>query len=104
MKESREYASQIVNSVMTGEPSVIHGNIGNRGFIPQLPDGCAVEVPVLVDSSGLQPTVVHDRASAGPRRLATGMGAGADAEVGLAQCGRVASVWWVVVRPSGWPR
>ncbi|MES2551454.1 MAG: alpha-glucosidase/alpha-galactosidase, partial [Pseudomonadota bacterium] len=60
VKESHEYASEIVNSVMTGEPSVIYGNIGNRGFIPQLPDGCAVEVPVLVDSSGLQPTVVHD--------------------------------------------
>ncbi len=60
VKESHEYASQIVNSVVTGEPSVIYGNIGNRGFIPQLPDGCAVEVPVLVDNMGLQPTVVHD--------------------------------------------
>jgi alpha-galactosidase len=60
VKESHEYASEIVNSVVTGEPSVIYGNIGNRGYIPQLPDGCAVEVPVLVDASGLQPTVVHD--------------------------------------------
>jgi alpha-galactosidase len=60
VKESHEYASQIVNSVVTGEPSVIYGNIGNRGFIPQLPEGCAVEVPVLVDHMGLQPTVVHD--------------------------------------------
>ena len=60
VKESHEYASQIVNSVVTGEPSVIYGNIGNRGYIPQLPEGCAVEVPVLVDASGLQPTVVHD--------------------------------------------
>lgn len=60
VKESHEYASQIVNSVVTGEPSVIYGNHGNRGFIPQLPDGCAVEVPTLVDANGLQPTVVHD--------------------------------------------
>ncbi len=60
LKESHEYASQIVNSVVTGEPSVIYGNIGNRGYIPQLPDGCAVEVPTLVDHMGLQPTVVHD--------------------------------------------
>ena len=60
LKESHEYASQIVNSVVTGEPSVIYGNIANRGFIPQLPDGCAVEVPTLVDHMGLQPTVVHD--------------------------------------------
>jgi alpha-galactosidase len=57
---SHEYASAIVNSVVTGEPSVIYGNFGNRGFIPQLPDGCAVEVPTLVDDNGLQPTVVHD--------------------------------------------
>jgi alpha-galactosidase len=60
LKESHEYASQIVNSVVTGEPSVIYGNHGNRGFIPQLPDGCAVEVPTLVDHMGLQPTIVHD--------------------------------------------
>ena len=60
VKESHEYASQIVNSVVTGEPSVIYGNHGNKGFIPQLPEGCAVEVPTLVDHMGLQPTVVRD--------------------------------------------
>jgi alpha-galactosidase len=60
LTESHEYASQIVNSVVTGEPSVIYGNIANHGFIPQLPVGCAVEVPTLVDASGLQPTVVKN--------------------------------------------
>lgn len=45
--------------MVTGEPSV-YGNIANHGFIPQLPAGCAVEVPVLVDNNGLQPTVVKD--------------------------------------------
>jgi alpha-galactosidase len=60
VKPSHEYASQIVNSVVTGEPSVIYGNVRNEGFIPQLPDGCAVEVPTLVDDNGLQPTVVKD--------------------------------------------
>jgi alpha-galactosidase len=60
VKESHEYASQIVNSVVTGEPSVIYGNHGNKGYIPQLPEGCAVEVPTLVDHMGLQPTVVRD--------------------------------------------
>jgi alpha-galactosidase len=59
VKPSHEYASQIVNSVVTGEPSVIYGNVLNQGFVPQLPAGCAVEVPVLVDASGLQPTVVQ---------------------------------------------
>jgi alpha-galactosidase len=39
---------------------VIYGNVLNRGLIPQLPEGCAVEVPVLVDWNGLQPTAVPD--------------------------------------------
>jgi len=60
VEASHEYASEIVNSVVTGEPSVIYGNVGNHGFIPQLPAGCAVEVPCLVDDNGLQPTVVKD--------------------------------------------
>jgi alpha-galactosidase len=60
VKASHEYASEIVNSVITGQPSVIYGNVRNQGFIPQLPEGCAVEVPTLVDANGLQPTVVRD--------------------------------------------
>lgn len=60
VEPSHEYASAIMNSVVTGEPSVIYGNIRNQGYIPQLPDGAAVEVPVLVDDNGLQPTVVRD--------------------------------------------
>ena len=58
VKPSHEYAASIVNSVVTAEPSVIYGNVLNRGLIPQLPEGCAVEVPVLVDANGLQPTTV----------------------------------------------
>ena len=60
VKPSHEYASSIVESVVTGAPSVIYGNIPNRGYIPQLPAGAAVEVPVLVDATGLHPTVVDD--------------------------------------------
>ncbi len=60
VEPSHEYASQIMNSVVTGEPSVIYGNFANKGYIPQLPDGAAVEVPTLVDANGLQPTVVRD--------------------------------------------
>ena len=55
---SVEYASEIMNSVWTGTPSVIYGNIANRGYIPDLPEGCAVEVPCLVDANGIQPTRV----------------------------------------------
>ena len=58
VKESHEYASSIMNSVWTGEPSVIYGNVRNTGLITSLPEGCAVEVPCLVDASGIQPTHV----------------------------------------------
>ena len=56
--ESHEYASEIVNSIWTGTPSVIYGNIANHGLISNLPEGCAVEVPCLVDHNGIQPTTV----------------------------------------------
>ncbi len=59
-RASNEYASTIMDSIVTGTPSVIYGNVANHGFIPQLPHGAAVEVPTLVDANGLQPTVVSD--------------------------------------------
>src|SRR5579872_4016749 len=58
VSKSREYASSIMNSIWTGEPSAIYGNIRNNGCIASLPDDCAVEVPCLVDAGGVQPTRV----------------------------------------------
>jgi alpha-galactosidase len=58
--QSKEYASSIINSVWTGEPSVIYGNVRNNGCITSLPDSCAAEVPCLVDASGIQPTYIGD--------------------------------------------
>ncbi|MCM2468530.1 alpha-glucosidase/alpha-galactosidase [Agrobacterium vitis] len=58
VKPSKEYASSIINSVWTGEPSVIYGNLRNNGCITSLPDNCAVEVPCLVDDNGIQPTTI----------------------------------------------
>jgi alpha-galactosidase len=60
VKASHEYASSIVNSVWTGEPSVIYGNQRNNGCITSLPVDCAAEVPCLVDDRGIQPTFVGD--------------------------------------------
>lgn len=54
--QSNEYASQIINSVWTDTPSVIYGNVANNGLITSLPEGCAVEVPCLVDRNGISPT------------------------------------------------
>jgi alpha-galactosidase len=58
--QSKEYASSIINSVWTGEPSVIYGNVRNNGCITSLPANCAAEVPCLVDASGIQPTFIGD--------------------------------------------
>lgn len=55
---SVEYASEIINSVWTGTPSVIYGNVANKGYIKELPENCAVEVACLVDRNGIQPTRV----------------------------------------------
>ena len=60
VEPSHEYASSIINSIWTGEPSVIYGNLPNDGYIPQLPLGAAVEVPCLVDANGVQGTIVDD--------------------------------------------
>jgi alpha-galactosidase len=60
LDRSNEYASLIIHSVETGEPRVIYGNVRNEGLVPGLPDGCCVEVPCLVDRTGVRPTPVPD--------------------------------------------
>jgi len=58
---SVEYGASIVNSMVTGELSVIHGNVPNAsGAITNLPADACVEVPCLVDRSGVQPTTMGD--------------------------------------------
>lgn len=59
VRRSPEYGSEIIHSMETGTPRVIYGNVPNRGLISNLPDGCCVEVPCLVDANGVQPTVVE---------------------------------------------
>lgn len=58
VERSHEYGSLIIHSMETGQPRVVYGNLPNRGLIDNLPQGCCVEVPVLVDKSGLQPTKI----------------------------------------------
>jgi alpha-galactosidase len=55
LKRSEEYASYIVEAHESGRPAVIHGNVLNEGLIDNLPAGGCVEVPVLVDGTGLHP-------------------------------------------------
>ena len=54
--QSMEYGSGIIHSMETGQPRVVYGNVPNRGIISNLPDDCCVEVPCVVDASGITPT------------------------------------------------
>ncbi|MEM7271763.1 MAG: alpha-glucosidase/alpha-galactosidase [Actinomycetota bacterium] len=56
VESSGEYGAGIIHSIETGEPRVVYGNVPNAGLIDNLPEGCCVEVPCLVDSNGIQPT------------------------------------------------
>jgi alpha-galactosidase len=58
LARSNEYAASIIHSMETGTPSVVYGNVRNTGLLPGLPDDCCVEVPCLVDRSGLHPVAV----------------------------------------------
>jgi len=60
IENSNEYAPQIIYSLHTGKPRRINGNVENRGLITNLPEGCCVEVPCLVDKSGIHPCYVGD--------------------------------------------
>ncbi|MGN0970644.1 MAG: alpha-glucosidase/alpha-galactosidase [Aristaeellaceae bacterium] len=55
---SREYASHIMEAMDTNVPYKIGGNVINHGVIPNLPDNACVEVPCLVDGSGVTPCYV----------------------------------------------
>jgi len=60
LERSVEYAAKIINSMETGESITIHGNVENNGLIPNLPEGCCVEIPVLINKNGLQSTYFGD--------------------------------------------
>jgi len=57
-KRSREYASHIMEAIITGVPYKIGGNVLNNGLISNLPPEACVEVSCLVDNAGIHPTYV----------------------------------------------
>lgn len=54
-ERSKEYASYIMEAVVTGNPYKIGGNVLNTGLIDNLPSDACVEVPCLIDNRGINP-------------------------------------------------
>jgi len=54
-ERSREYASYIMEAIVTNTPYKIGGNVLNHGLIDNLPADVCVEVPCLVDGNGISP-------------------------------------------------
>jgi alpha-galactosidase len=59
-ERTHEYGSYIMEAMETNQPVRINGNVPNKGLIDNLPQGCCVEVPCLIDGNGIQPTVVGE--------------------------------------------
>ncbi|WP_239703933.1 MULTISPECIES: alpha-glucosidase/alpha-galactosidase [unclassified Mammaliicoccus] len=60
-ERSHEYGSYIIEAMETNKPFKIGGNVLNTGgLISNLPENTVVEVPCLVDASGIAPTYVGE--------------------------------------------
>lgn len=57
---SKEYASRIIEAMVTNVPYKIGGNVLNNGLITNLPKEACVEVPCMVDATGINPTYIGD--------------------------------------------
>ncbi len=57
-ERSREYASHIMEAIVTDTPYKIGGNVLNTGLIDNLPADACVEVPCMIDGDGIHPTHV----------------------------------------------
>jgi alpha-galactosidase len=55
-----EYCSYIIHGIQTNSPLRINANVPNTGLISNLPEGACVEVPCLVDNTGVHPCHVGD--------------------------------------------
>ncbi|EFW39031.1 alpha-glucosidase/alpha-galactosidase [Treponema phagedenis] len=54
-ERSNEYASYIMEAIITSKPYALGGNVLNNGLIFNLPDEACVEVPCLVNGTGITP-------------------------------------------------
>ncbi len=60
IERSHEYAASIIYAMETNNPVRINGNVNNDNLITNLPKDCCVEVPCLVDGTGIHPCFVGD--------------------------------------------
>lgn len=58
ISRSNEYCSYIIESIERNKPLRVNANFKNTGLITNLPQGCCVEVPCLVDGRGVHPCYV----------------------------------------------
>lgn len=59
-ERSLEYASRIIEAMVTNAPYKIGGNVLNTNLITNLPQNACVEVPCMVDGCGIHPTYIGD--------------------------------------------
>lgn len=57
---SREFASHIINAIVTNVPYEISANVLNKNYITNLPCNACVEVPCLVNGHGVTPCFAGD--------------------------------------------
>ena len=58
LHRSQEYTTGIMEAMLTNVPFRFNGNVMNTGLISNLPQGCCVEVPCMVDANGVNPCYV----------------------------------------------
>jgi len=56
IERNDELASQFIRALETGVAAELYGNVRNAGLIEGLPEDACVEVPVLANRNGVQPT------------------------------------------------
>jgi len=60
LRRSHEYTTGIMEAIVSDVPYEFNGNVMNNGLITNLPNGCCVEVPCLVNGTGVHPCHVGD--------------------------------------------
>lgn len=60
IERGAEYCAGIFDALETGVPFRFNGNVMNTGLITNMPPVCCIEVPCLVDGTGVHPCHVGD--------------------------------------------